>query len=274
MRRYFGVFNQQRSLFLFLSYTTLSFILMSLNDPFVLRGIRIVALQFISIADSFESKIERVSGLEEDNKILRKQLLEMSIKNQRLQEEMIENIRLKRLLNFKESSDYKIISAKVIGFGQEQTVQSLIINVGNADGLAKNMPVVTERGIVGKIFTVENNQSSVQILKDRNMLVSVRLQKSREVGVITWTGNIWLDLNYIPKEIKVQPGEVIITSGLSRIYPEGLKIGIVSEVEENEYELFKQIKVKPAVESQRLEEVFVLAISEIPEQMESNIDEN
>ena len=222
MRRYFGVFNQRRSLFLFLSYITLSFILMSLNDPFVLRGIRIVALQFISIADSFESKIERVSGLEEDNKILRKQLLEMSIKNQRLQEVMIENIRLKRLLNFKESSDYKIISAKVIGFGQEQTVQSLIINVGNADGLAKNMPVVTERGIVGKIFTVENNQSSVQILKDRNMLVSARLQKSREVGVIAWTGNIWLNLNYIPKEIEILNPDIIVTQGkLARKSVEG-----------------------------------------------------
>jgi len=91
-----------------------------------------------------------------------------------------------------------------------------------------------------------------------NSLVSARLQRSREIGVVAWTGNLWLDLNYVPKDVTVEPGEVVLTSGLSRIYPAGIKIGVVAEVQDNEYELFKKIKINPAVNFNRLEDVFIL----------------
>ena len=97
---------------------------------------------------------------------------------------------------------------------------------------------------------------------DRNALVSARLQKSREIGVVGWSGNLWLDLYYIPKDVEVEPGEVVITSGLSRIYPKGIKIGVVAEVKEKEYELFKEIKVKPAVNFNQLEDVFVVLVND------------
>ena len=77
-----------------------------------------------------------------------------------------------------------------------------------------------------------------------------------------WSGNLWLDLYYIPKDVEVEPGEGVITSGLSRIYPQGIKIGVVAEIEEKEYELFKKIKVKPAVNFNRLEDVFIVQVND------------
>jgi rod shape-determining protein MreC len=262
MNKILGLFGQRRTILILVLYLLLSFLFMATNDPFILRGMRIAILQGIGWVSSAKNYIKYRQELEEENKILRKQLLEFSLANQKLQEQLLENLRLRRLLKFKEESNFSYIPATVIGIGQEQTIRSLILNVGSADGVVKNQTVVTEQGLVGKILIVEPHESVTQILMDQNSLVSVRLQKSREIGVIGWTGNLWLDLNYIPRDVVVEPGEVVLTSGLSRLYPRGIKIGIVAEVAEVEYELFKSIKVKPAVNFNNLEEVFILFVQD------------
>ena len=274
MNKIIGLFGQRRTILLLILYLLLSFLLMSQNDAFVLRGVRIVILQGISWVYSLQNQFKYLHELEEENKILRKQLLDMSLTNQKLQEQMLENLRLRRLLKFKDESNFSYIPATVIGTGQEQTIRSLILDVGSADGVVKNQTVVTEQGLVGKILVVESHQSITQILMDQNSLVSARLQKSREIGVVGWSGKLWLDLNYIPREVVIEPGEVVLTSGLSRIYPRGIKIGIVTEVAEVEYELFKTIKLKPAVNFNNLEEVFVLFTQDSLLKSELSLDQN
>lgn len=258
MKNILFLFTRRGSIFLLTFYLVFAFLLMSLNDPFHLRGLRIVILQGISWVSSIEGSLSYLKNMEAQNKKLKRQLFDESIKNQQLQESMLENLRLRRLLRLKDELQYSFIPASVIGVGQEQSIKSLILNVGRKDKVQKNQAVVTERGLVGKILESEEEFSITQVLMDRNSLVSARLQKSREVGLIGWSGNLWLDLYYIPKDVELEKGEVVITSGLSQIYPKGLKIGVVVEILENEYELFKQIKVKPAVKFNQLEEVLVL----------------
>ncbi len=176
----------------------------------------------------------------------------------KLREVLIENSRLRRLLKLKEEGAYRVVAARVIGSGTEGGIRSLIISVGEQDSVRKNMPVVNADGLVGRVIATTPGQSIVQILMDHNSLVSARLQHSREAGVIAWSGNSWLDLLYIPKNIPVEKGEMVITSELSRIYPPGLKIGIVTTIKENKFDLFKEIRVKPAVNFNAVEEVFVI----------------
>ncbi len=272
MDRFFGIFAQRRTIVLLVFYIFLSFMIMAFNDPFKLRGIRIAILQGIAWVSEIENYFLSVRNFRDENYRLKRSVLELSIEKQQLQENMLENIRLRRLLKFKEESSFTFVPALVIAHGQELAIRSLILNVGSADSVQKNQTVVTETGLVGKILEVEPNQSITQILMDRNSLVSARLQKSREIGVISWSGNLWLDLNYIPRDVPVEPGEVVITSGLSRIYPRGIKIGIIADVQENEYELFKQIKVKPAVNFNRLEEVFVMLTTDTLNRKENNLE--
>jgi rod shape-determining protein MreC len=99
---------------------------------------------------------------------------------------------------------------------------------------------------------------------DHDCWVGARLQNSREVGIVGWNGNVWLDLHYIPKNIPVRIGELVITSGLSEIYPPELKIGVVVDIEESEGELFKKVQVTPAVNFNSIEEVFIIR-TETPE---------
>ncbi|GAB4331010.1 MAG: rod shape-determining protein MreC [Calditrichia bacterium] len=259
MKNKLHIFSSSGSAFLFLFYLLLSLWLMQYNDVEALRNVRLIMLKLVAWENSMENKFALLQDRAQENKILRQKNLALAVENQRLQESLIENIRLRKLLQFKKDPAYRYISSRVIGYGAESAVQSIVLDVGKNEGIYKNYPVITPEGLVGKIILSEPEQSIAQILLDRNMLVSARLQKSREVGVVAWTGNFWLNLNYVPKHVAVEPGELVITSGLSRIYPKGIKIGVVAEVEEDQYNLFKRIKVKPAVNFNSLEEVFVLA---------------
>ncbi len=258
MKRVLFLLMKRSTLFLLFLYVTSSFLLMNTNDAMVSRGVRLLVLQVTAWTGTVEKHFYWLKNEEKENEELKKRNFTLSINNLRLQEAMLENIRLRRLLEMKKRSDFKFITANIIGYGEERNVRSLVLNVGTADSAKKNMVVMTELGLVGKIVKTTPHQSIAQVLMDRNSLVSARLQKSREVGVVSWNGNFWLDLNYIPNEVPVERGELVVTSGLSRIYPKGLKIGVVAEVKTNEYELFKEIKIKPAVDFNSLEEVFVL----------------
>ncbi len=248
----------KRSVLVLFFYIALSFVLMGLNDAAALRGIRLVLLQGIALLHAVKEKIEVIQITAEENRMLRQENFRLKLTNQKLREALLENARLRRMLNIKKGYPYPLVAARVIGNGVEEGVRSLILNVGETDSVFKNYPVICADGLVGKIIVTTPHQSIAQVLMDHNSLVSARLQRSREVGVIAWSGNSWLELLYIPKNISVETGELVITSGLSKIYPPGLKIGVVTDIRENEYEFFKEIRVQPAVRYNALEEVFVI----------------
>ncbi|MEZ4764632.1 MAG: rod shape-determining protein MreC [Calditrichia bacterium] len=134
-----------------------------------------------------------------------------------------------------------------------------MIDVGEDDSVAVNMAVVNANGLVGKIFEVTSSQALVQLLKDRNAFVSARLQGSREIGTIAWTGSgIQLEMQHILKNIPVEEGEMVLTSGMGGVYPVGIQIGIVVSVKDDERGMFRKILVQPSVNFNALEEVFVV----------------
>ncbi len=258
MRRFSSFLFGKGSFLLVVFYVFLSFVLMNFNSPGALRGIRLGLLAAVSGIHSLQQKLLFFQNLKEENARLRQENFQLKILNQQLGEALLQNIRLKRLLALKDTSHYSLVAARVIGEGTERGVRSIILNVGTGEGVQKNCPVINADGLVGRVITTEPHHAIVQILLDYNALVSARLQQSREVGTIGWSGNPWLDLRYIAKNVKVTVGEAVITSGLSPIYPPGIKIGIVQSIRENKYEFFKEIRVRPAVNFNALEEVFVL----------------
>ena len=231
---------------------------MDLNEVSALRGVRVMLLGAFAQFEVFDKQVEKFENLRVENETLRMKNMKLSLSNQRLQDIVSENIRLKKLLKYKEDSNNELISAKVIASGLEGTIRSLILDAGSIDGVKEGYAVVTDAGLVGRIISVTEDQSVVQILMDRNARISGRLQNSREIGIVAWSGNLWLDLNFISKDIDVAPGEAVVTSGLSDYIPKGIKIGVVGEVEQDDYGLFKKIKIKNSVNYSRLEEVFIL----------------
>lgn len=248
----------RKPLFLLTVYLFLSLLIMSFNDPASLRPISNISLQVVEVFANIRHDISLWKDYQGEVRQLREENARLKLANQESREIMLENVRLKKLLELGENHEYDFIAARVIGSGIELGVRSLILNAGESDSVRENMPVINGDGLVGKIISVMPDQSITQVLMDHNSLVSARLEISRESGVIAWDGRSWLNLQYISRDVAVTFGELVVTSGLSRIYPPNLRIGFVSHIEQNDYDLFKKIRVTPSVNFKALEEVMIL----------------
>lgn len=151
------------------------------------------------------------------------------------------------------------ITAEVIGYDPSPAVLSIIIDRGSEDGVVVGMPVESARGLVGRVFRTTANASQVALLTDNASSIAVRLGNSRATGLMQGGGLggetiiDWIDQGYT-----LTRGEVVLTSGLSGDFPEGLIVGRVREVRKSEAELFQQAVVQPAVDFSSLEIVFVI----------------
>ncbi|MEL6821659.1 MAG: rod shape-determining protein MreC [Calditrichota bacterium] len=248
----------KKPIFLLLAYILLSFFLMSVSETNPERFPRSLLLSVVETTDNMREEFSYRTNLFEENETLRNKNFKLETEIQNLREILAENARLRKMLELKEEKKATYIAGRIVGESVERRIRSLIIDVGREDGIKRNMAVVNPDGLIGKVLATSDGQAIIQQLVDHNALVSVTLQNSREKGVVSWSGNSWLELLYIPKNIPVSRGETVVTSGISQIYPPGIKVGVVTSVEEDEFNLFKSIRIKPAVNFNALEEVFLI----------------
>lgn len=198
---------------------------------------------------------QTISELEEENKKLK-------LQNQALQEYKMEAVRLKKILGFKNDNleVYSLVAAKVIGRKPNNWYQVIIIDKGEADGITKDMPVITPEGLVGVVTSTSLNASYVSLLTDRSVAVGVLIQNTRETnGIVEGTGesNI-LRMTNIPYYSVIKKNDIIVTSGLSLIYPKGIRVGKVEKVYRDAGGILLSADIKPAVDFDKLEEVLVV----------------
>lgn len=238
-------------------YGILSFIFITSSDSAIVEGMRSSSLTIVGTIQNQLDNINSYLGLREQNHHLRKENTQLAYENEHLQDALLENIRLKKLLQFKYEVDYELVPAKVIGESPQSLVTGLLLSSEEIHKIKKNSAVMTSEGLVGKIVKVAYNYAICQILLDPNSRVSAKVQRNREIGIIKWNGASGFLLDHIPTTTKIMIGDVIFTSGLSQIYPTNIKIGVVIAVRENTQELFKTVDVRPSVNFNTLEEVFI-----------------
>jgi len=212
--------------------------------------------------------IRELEGVREENRRLHQKVMELSLRNFWLNEEHLENQRLRALLDFRSQLDYKVIPAEVVAKEPNRRYFSVLINKGSSDGVRRNMPVVNMDGLVGKIVEVAAYSSVVQLMIDPNFRASALDQRSRVLGIIKPEAGFVLRLDNVPLREDVKAGDQIITSGLGGIFPPGIKIGVITAVESEEtfseedrsFGIFKIIRVKPSVDFSSLEELFLLDV--------------
>lgn len=235
-----------------------SLILMFNSDVPQVQTVRVWALAgFGTVLDRFAA-VQAWADLEEENRWLRRRNAELMLESSRLREAREENFRLRQMLDFKAESRLELIPGRVIGRGGHGFINSLLISVGTADGVTPNMPVVTAEGLVGKVFEASGNYATVQLLLDRNFKVSAVTQRGRVKGIVAWSEGNTVVLSAVPRRSDVRPGDRVVTSGYSALFPRGLRIGVVQAVDEEVGEMFMEVAVKPEVDFARLEEVFVI----------------
>jgi len=165
-----------------------------------------------------------------------------------------ENARLRALLEFKEHTQYRTLGARVIGRDASNWWKSIQIDRGRNDGLREDLPVLHAHGLIGKTLTVTEGESRVLLLLDPNCKISALIQDTREPGVLTGRR-----MTFVDRHAKIQPGQIVITSGLGGIFPKGILIGTVRRAELNPQSgLFQDVEVQPTVDFNKLEEVLVM----------------
>jgi rod shape-determining protein MreC len=200
-------------------------------------------------------------GVRAENRDLKEQIEKMKLAEARLSEDAIQAQRLQSLLAFKEQFISKTVAAQVIGSSGSDLSRSIYIDKGENAGLKADMAVITAGGIVGKVWLVYPSTSLVLMINDQSSGVGVFLEKSRLQGVLRGTPNGELILERVMNDEQVAPGDAVLSSGGDQIFPKGLPVGTVSQVGPGR-EMFLNVRVNPAADLSRLEEVLVVTEKE------------
>jgi rod shape-determining protein MreC len=198
-----------------------------------------------------------VVGLRTENRELREQNEKMRLELARQSDTANQAQRLRALLDFKQAYIGSTVAAQVIGSSGSDQSRVLYIDKGSRHGIRPNMAVITPHGIVGKVRDVYRFSSQVLAVNDSSSGVGAILENSRLHGVLKGTSKGEVELAHIMANEVVEPGEKLVTSGGDRIFPKGLLIGSVLHVSPGR-DLFLDIRVKPAANLARLEEVLVI----------------
>jgi len=192
-----------------------------------------------------------------ENEQLRRENEALKLQIAQLQGKAAEADRLAVLLNFRKThAEVPMVGARVIGASAGSASQTIQLDRGERDGIRRNMGVITPDGVVGKVVEVYPNTSQVLLLTDKESGVGAMLADSRIQSPVGGVGEPLLTMKYVPNDDTVNLGERVITSGMDRIFPRDLPVGIIAEIKPGNP--FKEIRIKPAANLERLEEVLVL----------------
>ena len=197
-------------------------------------------------------------GIRDENRNLREGMNALKIENYRYRELIASHERFQELLRFQKKLKWPVLAAQVIGRDPSGWFESVVIDVGRKSGLKINMRVVNANGVVGRLVSVSSNYAKVLLIIDQNSAVDCLIQRSRDKGIAKGISSKMCKLDYALKTSDIAVGDMVITSGLGRIFPKGIPVGEVVEVNDRTGNLFREIKVKPMVDFSKLEEVLVI----------------
>ena len=196
-------------------------------------------------------------GTRKDNEDLRRENDALKLRIAQLEGKAAEADRLAGLLRFRQSqAEVPMVAARVIGGSAGTASLTIEIDRGERDGIRRNMGVITPDGVVGKVIEAYPNTSQVHLLTDRESGVGAMLADSRIQSPVGGVGEPLITMKYVPNDDDVNVGERVITSGMDRIFPRDLPVGTITEIRPGVN--FKQIRIKPAANLEKLEEVLVL----------------
>jgi rod shape-determining protein MreC len=195
----------------------------------------------------------------EENKDLQQTIDRLRLEQASLLEDAKQGQRLQAVLNFQEKYIYKTLAAQAIGSSGSDLSRVFYLDKGSADGLDRDMAVITADGIVGKIRDVFPHSAQVLAINDQTSGAGVILETTRIRGILR--GNLagQPQIVGILADQRIQPGEKVLTAGGDQVFPRGLPVGVVEKVvRDPERDSFIDVVVKPAANLQRLDEVLVI----------------
>lgn len=214
------------------------------------------------------SLVLNIGNIKSENEELKEQ--NEKLKFNATQNELLrkENDRLRDMLNFADiNKQYNYIGVDILGLVGNNFLDGYVINKGEKDGIKKGMIAIEGEGLVGQVTSVGSNWSIVQSLCNENMAVAGYVLSTEESNGIVkgYKGNedkFLAEITGLSLDSKIKEGDTILTSGLGKVYPKGIKIGEVLEVYEDRAKVVKSAIVKPAVDFNKVEQLVIIVPKE------------
>jgi len=217
-----------------------------------------ISTRFVVIQD-FLTVPRDVVALRQRNAELETEVSRLQAQVVQLQSSVSEADALSALVNFARSDPANAYTAaSVIGRDPSPFLRYIIVDKGSNQGLRRGMPVVTDQGLVGRVDAVINSAARIQLITDTSSAVNIRLEKAKKEAILTGTvaGDLVLDL--VPQDVALEPGDLVLTSGLGGGYPSDLIVGQVLNVRKRDSDLFQQAVIQPVVDFTKLKIVLII----------------
>jgi rod shape-determining protein MreC len=279
-----GWMRRLRGAFLLFVFLSVFFYIFSLNfrppatmdliQRFFVETVAPLIRSFGNVSGVVEGTISEyvwLRNVREENELLKHQVGALEHKVTEYQEAYIENLRLRRLLDFRTTVQGEAIAARVVMHDMTGWFQTLITDKGFRDKIAPDMAVVNDEGLVGRILDVSDHYARVLLITDPSSGVDAIIQRNRVRGILTGRDANSCVLKYVRGNLDVQVGDLLLSSGKDGVYPKGLRLGVVQGIIKDPVDLFQKIEVRPLVRLSALEELLILRSgASLPETMLGN----
>lgn len=206
-------------------------VMLSVNTP-LMRGIRTFALESTANVEQLFAGGARYLRALDENQTLRQENMDLASQVARMREAQLENKRLRNLLGLKKNTTSALKATQIVSQDITRQQNQAIIDLGSTDGIKRGMPVINASGVLGLVTMTSEHYSVVQTYLHTDFRISAMVQPLQTTGIVRWDGQNpnRLLLQHIVKTEAVEPGQTVVTSGYSNIYPRGLKIGTIDSV--------------------------------------------
>ena len=193
-----------------------------------------------------------------ENEALRARVAALEEENLQFREALVASGNLERIVQMRENFEVPLLPSEVVGQDVFPWFRSILLDRGRSHEVLSGMPVVSDHGVVGLVTATSPHASRAMMLLDRQSAVDAIVQRSRARGIVRGRGGEALEFVFMVRGDDVQPGDVVITSGVGGVYPKGLRIGTIVAVQTEEKRLLHTGSVQPSVDFGRLEQVFIM----------------
>ena len=219
----------------------------------VLGPLQSVSAKAASAARNFWDDYLDILSVREENQRLKAMLESYEENLAEYREAYTTYLRLQQELEFRKSTDFPPLTARVIGKDPSSWFHTIIVDRGENDGVVEGMVALNSKGIVGQVIHVSNNYCKVLLAIAPSSAIDVFVQKNRVRGILKGSGESGYLLHYVLKNAEVSRGDQIVTAGIGGLFASGIPVGIVSAVHRKKRGMFLEIEVKPSVDFRRLE---------------------
>ena len=235
-----------------------SFLFMAFSKTAEIQPLRAVTTLIVGSLQSIGSWVPNPFAISRENDALRDRNILLTSELASLRKAKGENAELRNMLGLKLQPGWKVIAADIVGKTTIGDRNMLTLSVGEANGVERGMPVITDGGLVGRVFATSSGFAIAEGLFNPSLRIAVKMTRTRVDGMLAWEGGDELVVRNIPKALDVQVGDLVVTSEYSTLFPSDVPVGSVVRIEPEPNSLFRKVYLAPVANPLKVEHCFVV----------------